>query len=278
MIQRIQSDDPDFRMPPGERTPLNLAQINLFKRWIDQGAIYGGDSAAPDNPQTVPAEKMPQHWAYIAPTRPTPPGGDGLELAHPIDRFIGKRLAQADLAPAPLAERHTLARRLSLDLTGLPLDEKQLATYEADMEPGAYARLVDRLLASPHFGERWGRHWLDLARYSDSDGGGLDVKRSMWPYREWVIHAINADMPFDRFSIEQIAGDLLPHATRDQRVATGFFRNTTIQQEGGAADEEFRIEAIKQRVQMSGEVWMVTNMICAQCHDHKFDTISQRDY
>ena len=273
LARRIRSEDEDFRMPPPERPRLSPEDVELLVRWIDEGASFEGAASG----ASVGGEGEPKHWAYAAPTRPALPAA-GPREDHPIDAFVRARLAEEGLEPSPEADRATLIRRIALDLTGLPPTPEEIDAFLADGTDGAYERCVDRFLSSPHFGERWGRHWLDLARYSDSDGGGYDVERSMWPYRDWVIRALNEDKPFDEFTIEQLAGDLLPEATRAQRIATGFHRNTMIQQEGGADDEEYRVEAVKDRVQTTGAVWLGANLLCAQCHDHKYDPISQRDY
>jgi hypothetical protein len=199
-------------------------------------------------------------------------------VRNPIDNFILARLEAADIKPSPEADRTTLLRRLSLDLIGLPPTPKQLADFLADTAPDAYERAADRLLASEHFGERWGRHWLDLARYADSDGYTIDAPRQMWKYRDWVIDALNRDMPFDRFTVEQIAGDLLPGATESQLIATGFHRNTPINSEGGIDFEQYRVEAVADRVATTGAAWLGLTLGCARCHDHKYDPVSQREY
>ena len=197
-----------------------------------------------------------------------------------LDRFILARLEKEGVAPSPEADRVTLIRRLSLDLLGLPPSPEEVDAFLNDtINPDAwYDHLVDRLLASPHYGERWGRHWLDNARYADSNGYSIDAPRTIWPYRDWVIDAVNRDMPFDQFTIEQLAGDLLPGATLQQRVATGFHRNTQINQEGGIDVEQFRVESIVDRVNTTGSVWLGLTVGCCQCHDHKFDPIAQREY
>jgi hypothetical protein len=199
-------------------------------------------------------------------------------IRNPIDRFILARLEKEGIAPSPEADRVTLIRRLSLDLVGLPPSIDEVDAFVADRAPNAYERLVDRLLASPHYGERWGRHWLDLARYADSNGFNIDAPRSIWKYRDWVIEALNRNLPFDQFIIEQIAGDLLPQPTLDQQIATGFHRNTLKNEEGGIDLEQFRIESVVDRVNTTGAVFLGMTIGCAQCHDHKFDPISQRDY
>ena len=202
-------------------------------------------------------------------------------VTHPIDRFIQTRLADEKLEPSPLAEASTLIRRVSLDLTGLPPTPEEVDAFvkasQADAD-GAYSELIERLLASPHYGERWGRWWLDQARYADSNGYSIDAPRQIWKFRDWVVGALNADMPFDEFTIEQLAGDLLPNATESQKIATGFHRNTQINQEGGIDKEQFRVDSVFDRVGTTGSVWLGLSVGCAQCHDHKFDPIEQKEY
>lgn len=262
LIRRVSSHDPESAMPPrstGKR--LTSEQVAILRRWIAQGAHFE------------------EHWAFRPPARgtlPESPGG-----ADPIDRFVQVRLAAAGFASSPEADPTTLARRVSLDLIGLPPTIEELDAFLADhaADPtAAYASLVDRLLESPHYGERWGRWWLDQARYADSNGYSIDAPRQIWKYRDWVIDSLNADMPFDQFTIEQLAGDLLPDATERQRVATGFHRNTQINQEGGIDREQFRIDSVFDRVATTGTVWLGLTIGCAQCHDHKFDPIEQREY
>jgi hypothetical protein len=216
-------------------------------------------------------------WSLKPPRRVEPPTIAG--VSSPIDRFVRERLAKEGLALSPEAPRHVLLRRLSLDLTGLPPSPEQMAAFLADKSPDAYRKQVDRLLRSPHYGEKWARHWLDQARYADSDGFRADRFRPhAWRYRQWVIEAFNHDLPFDQFTIEQLAGDLLPNATADQRIATGFHRNTLTNREGGIDPEQFRIEQIFDRASTTGVVWLGLTVGCAQCHDHKYDPISQRDF
>jgi len=261
LVARITSSDLELRMPPAESGhALSAAQIEVLRLWIEQGARY---------------EK---HWAFVAP-QPAPPPQVG--APHPIDEFVQSRLRQQGLSPSPVAEAVTLIRRVSLDLTGIPPSPAEVDAFVGAMasDPAAaYQQLVDRLLADPRYGERWGRWWLDQARYADSNGYSIDAPRSIWKYRDWVVAALNADMPFDTFTIEQLAGDLLPHATQSQKVATGFHRNTQINQEGGIDKEQFRIDSIFDRVATTGTVWLGLSIGCAQCHDHKFDPISQREY
>jgi hypothetical protein len=262
LLRRILSDDADQRMPPpSTQKQLTDRQKSVLRRWIEQGAEYQ------------------KHWAYVPPQKHALPARMGVE--HPIDRFVQGRLAEEKLSPSPLASPETLLRRVSLDLTGLPPTIAEIDDFlertKRDPET-AYRGLVDRLLKSPHFGERWGRWWLDQARYADSNGYSIDAPRQIWKYRDWVVQALNADMPFDQFTLEQLAGDLLPGATEDQRIATGFHRNTQINQEGGIDREQFRIDSVFDRVATTGSVWLGLSIGCAQCHDHKFDPISQREY
>jgi hypothetical protein len=259
---RITSTDSDEIMPP-EKTGKHLsdAQRDILRRWIADGAKYA------------------KHWSYNPPVRVEPPLIDGVE--HPIDRFIQARLRKEGLSPAEQAAPATLLRRLSLDLTGLPptLDEIDAFTRDSNENPSkAYTDHVERLLSSPHYGERWGRWWLDQARFADSNGYSIDAPRQIWKYRDWVINAINNDLPFDEFTIQQLAGDLLPNATEDQKIATGFHRNTQINQEGGIDKEQFRIDSVFDRVATTGTVWLGLTVGCAQCHDHKFDPIAQKEY
>jgi hypothetical protein len=262
VYHRIASDDPDAKMPPpGSGKELNAEQVALIKRWIDEGAEYK------------------PHWSFVAPQRPKLPVVQNAAWpAAAIDRFILAKLEQAKLTPAEAADRYQLIRRLSLDLTGIPPTPEAAVAFAADPAPDAYEKLVDRLLASSHYGERWALWWLDLARYADTNGYEVDRPRSIWPYRDWVIHAMNDNMPFDQFAIEQLAGDLLPNATLAQKVATGFHRNTFFNEEGGHDYEQFRWEAIVDRVHTTSTVFLGLTTACAQCHDHKFDPISHREY
>ncbi|MBL67864.1 MAG: hypothetical protein CMO74_05350 [Verrucomicrobiales bacterium] len=219
------------------------------------------------------------HWAFIAPQSHAPPRVEQADWPrNSIDQFILSEIEKANLTPSPQADRLTLLRRVHLDLIGLPPSPAEAEAFLTDERPDAYERIVDKLLASPHFGERWGRHWLDLARYADSDGYSHDAPRSIWPYRDWVIKAYNDDMPFDQFVIEQLAGDMLPNATLQQRVATGFHRNTQINTEGGVDREQFRVDSIFDRIATTGEVMFGLTFGCAQCHDHKFDPLKQVEF
>lgn len=272
VIKLVSGLEPDTIMPPrGER--LTAAQIGLLRAWIDQGAVW---------PETALARKMVDkrnHWAFKAPVRPAVPIAERKKWPrNPIDDFILARLDKEKLRPSPEADRATLIRRVTLDLTGLPPTPKEVDQFMADRAPDAYERVVERLLASPHYGELWGRHWLDVARYADSNGYEKDRARSIWPYRDWVIHAINRDMPFDEFTIEQLAGDLLPNPTMNQRVATGFLRNSMLNQEGGIEPEQFRVEALIDRVDAVGKAFLGLTVNCCQCHNHKFDPFTQKDY
>jgi hypothetical protein len=262
LIERVSSPDEHYRMPPqrkGER--LTTEQIDKLRAWIDQGA------------------KWEEHWAYVRPERhPLPAVRDKSWPRNDLDYFVLARLEGEGLSPSPEADRTTLIRRVTLDLTGLPPSLEEVDAFLADAEPKAYEKVVDRLLASPHYGERQARPWLDQARYADTNGYEKDERRAIWPYRDWVIDAYNRDLPFDRFTIEQIAGDLLPGATAEQKIATGFHRNTMVNTEGGTDDEEFRVAALVDRVNTTMAVWMGTTFGCAQCHNHKFDPFSQADY
>lgn len=271
LVARITSDDKDIRMPPeGER--LNAREVELVRAWIAAGAHWP-DELAGEN------KAKPTHWAFIAPVRPELPAvANGPAVANPIDQFIIARLEAEKLALSPTADRTTLLRRLSLDLTGLPPTVAEVDAFLADTSEGAYERAVDRLLASPHYGERWGRHWLDGARYADSDGYEKDKPRQAYFYRDWVVNALNRDLPYDQFLIEQIAGDLLPEPTQDQLVATGFLRNSMTNEEGGIDPEQFRMEAMFDRMDAIGKSMLGLTIQCAQCHNHKFDPLTQEEY
>ncbi|NDB77552.1 MAG: DUF1549 domain-containing protein, partial [Verrucomicrobia bacterium] len=270
LVQVISGTHKDLTRMPYKKPPLSDAQIALVRRWIDEGA------RAPAN--EVPGSKV--HWAFVAPKRPEVPEirNSQFTIRNSIDAFILARLAKEKLTPSPEADRPTLIRRLSLDLLGLPPKPAEVDAFVNDTSPDAYEKLVERLLASPHYGERWGRWWLDVARYSDSNGYSIDAPRSIWRYRDWVIAALNRDLPFDQFTIEQLAGDLLPNATLEQKVATGFHRNTQINQEGGIDKEQFRLESVVDRVNTTGAAWLGLTIGCCQCHDHKFDPLLQKEY
>lgn len=270
MVQAILGTHDDISRMPYKKPPLADADIAKIRTWIDAGA------PAPANEE--PDKEM--HWAFVAPVRPAPPtlADAQAKVENPIDAFIRARLEKEKVRPAPEADRVTLLRRVSLDLTGLPPTPAEVAAFTADRSPEAYARAVDRLLASPHYGERWARPWLDVARYADSNGYSIDAPRQIWKYRDWVVAALNRDQPYDQFVIEQLAGDLLPGATVEQKVATGFNRNTQINQEGGIDPEQFRIESVLDRVGTFGTAFLGLTVACAQCHDHKFDPIKQREF
>lgn len=264
----------ELRMPPKEKPPLDSKSLAVLKAWIDEGAKW------PETGVTVQRPGEPTHWAFRSPQRPILPSvQDAGWVRTPLDQFILARLERDGIKPSPEADRATLIRRLSLDLLGLPPTPDQIESFLSDRSPDAYERLVERFLASPHYGERWARHWLDTARYADSDGYEKDTGRpNAWRWRQWVIDAINADLPFDRFTIEQLAGDLIQNCSLDQRIATGFHRNTLTNNEGGVDKEQFRVEATLDRTATTASVWMGLTLGCAQCHDHKYDPLSQRDY
>ncbi len=266
------------RMPLDEE-PLSTEQIALLKRWIDQGAKY-----PPDEKIAPAARRKSTHWSF-QPVKPPrlPSVRSAAWCRNAIDRFILAKLESLGMQPSAEADRVTLARRVYLDLIGLPPTPQELDRFAADDRPGAYERLVDRLLASPRYGERWGRHWLDVARYADSHGYTIDGPRSIWPYRDWVIDALNRDLPFDEFTIQQIAGDMLPAAadprgTLDQLVATGLHRNTLVNQEGGTDQEQFRVEAVVDRISTTAGAYLGLTLGCARCHNHKYDPITQREF
>jgi mono/diheme cytochrome c family protein len=273
----------DLTVMPPEGPKMKADDIAMVVRWIDAGAIgskLAATAAAHNNTATSPVNaKSADHWSYKPVTvAPLPPVKNTAWSRNPIDRFVLAKLEAAGLAPSPQADRATLIRRLSLDLIGLLPNPAEVDAFVYDNAPDAYEKLVERLLASPHYGERWGRHWLDAARYADSNGYTIDSGRSIWKYRDYVINALNADLPFDRFTIDQIAGDMLPNATQDQLVATGFHRNTLVNEEGGTDKEQFRVEAVVDRVSTVSTVWLGLTVACARCHDHKYDAISQREF
>lgn len=260
------------KMPPKES--LTSEQVAKVRAWIDAGAPGTDDATEP----TAKGAKS-AHWSFQPVKAPTLPNVKREDwVRNPIDRFVLARLEKEGLPPSEEADRTTLIRRVYLDTLGLPPTPEQVRRFVADASADAYDHMVDEALGSPHHGERWGRHWLDAARYADSNGYSIDAPRSIWKYREWVIDALNSDLPFDRFTVEQLAGDLLPDATVAQKIATGFHRNTMINQEGGINVEQFRVESIIDRVNTTGSVFLGLTVGCAQCHDHKFDPISQREY
>src|SRR5436190_11310152 len=259
------------RMPMGGK-PLPDDQIELIRLWIDQGA---------DWPETGAAKlvEVKKHWAFVPPKRPRLPAvKNSAWPKDPIAHFVLAPLEKEGLSPSPPADRVTLLRRLSLDLIGLPPSPEEVDAFLADRSKNAYEKQVERLLGSPHYGERWGRLWLDAARYADSDGFEKDKQRQVWFYRDWVIGALNRDLPYDQFVIEQIAGDLLPGATQDQIVATGFLRNSMINEEGGIDPEQFRMEALFDRMDAIGKSILGLTIQCCQCHNHKYDPFTQEDY
>ncbi len=270
LLQAVRHEG-NLKMPPGDKLPDEA--IAALTRWVELGAPW--DEIQPSKaPHT-----SSKHWSFQAIRRsPEPQVRNSAFVRNGIDRFILARLEEEDLKPSPEADRTTLIRRLSLDLLGLAPSPTELEEFLGDTRPDAYERLVDRLLESPHYGERWGRHWLDLARYADSNGYNIDGPRDIWLYRDWVINALNQDLPFDQFVIEQVAGDLLPNASEQQIIATGFHRNTLLNLEGGIDFEQYRVEAVADRVSTTGSALLGLTLGCARCHDHKYDPISQREY
>ncbi|MCO6458938.1 MAG: DUF1553 domain-containing protein [Pirellulaceae bacterium] len=262
LLARVRHEDPDLRMPPADSgKKLTPAEIELLTRWIRQGAKYS------------------RHWSYVPPVRPPLPAvGSAAWPRNEIDYFILSELERRGLRPAPATDRAALIRRVSLDLIGLPPTLDEVRRFEQDSDPKVYERLVDRLLDHPAYGEHWARMWLDLARYADSAGYADDPPRTIWAYRDYVIRSLNANKPFDQFTVEQLAGDLLPDPAPDQLIATAFHRNTLTNNEGGTNDEEFRNVAIVDRVNTTLAVWMGTTVSCAQCHNHKYDPISQQEF
>jgi hypothetical protein len=263
LVKRIFSGDPDDVMPtPKSNRKLTSAQKDMLKRWIDEGAKWG------------------VHWAFLAPQKQPVPQISNLKfpISNPIDAFIQARLAQEKLAPSPAASRETLIRRVTLDLTGLPPTPREIDAFVRDTSPQAYEHLVDGLLKSPRYGERMAWDWLDSARYSDTNGFQGDPERTMWPWRDWVVRAFNANMPYDQFTIDQLAGDLLPQATPDQKLASGFHRNNMHNGEGGRIPEETRVENVFDRVETTATIWLGATFTCCRCHDHKFDPFTLRDY
>jgi hypothetical protein len=260
-LRRITSTDPDSRMPPApQHPPLSPREVEILAEWISAGAVYE------------------QHWSFVPPERPVVPAG----AAHPIDAFVLAELARHGLNPAPTADWNTRIRRVSLDLIGLIPTPEELEQTERERlqlgEEAAYRAYVERLLASPYYGERWGRWWLDLARYADTNGYEKDREREIWAYRDWVIKALNEDLPFDQFTIRQLAGDLLPGAGIEERIATGFHRNTMLNEEGGIDPLEFRFYAMVDRVATTGTTWLGLTLGCVQCHTHKYDPLQHEEF
>ncbi len=261
LIRRIFSEDASERMPPETADPLSPEQREILRRWVASGAEYT------------------THWAFVRPERPVVPEVPQADrLRNPIDNFVIAKLNSLAVQPSEEADAYTLIRRVTLDLTGLHPTLDEADAFANSTDPEAFEQVVDRLLDSKQYGEHWARQWLDLARYSDTNGYEKDRSRSIWPYRDWVIRALNADMPFDQFTIEQLAGDMLPEPTLDQRVATGFHRNTMLNEEGGIDPLEYRFYAVVDRVATTGTVWMGLSTGCAQCHTHKYDPISHTEY
>ena len=264
LLTRSTSTDPDLHMPPADtKKILTTEQIELLRRWIAEGAEYQG------------------HWAFEKPVRPELPAVNAehaTRIANPIDRFVAAPLEREGLRLSPEADRHTLIRRVSLDLTGLPPTPAEVAAFVADTTPDAYEKVVDRLLMSPHYGERMAISWLDHARYADSNGFQTDTSRDIWAWREWVIKAYNRNLPFDQFTVEQLAGDMLPNATPDQIIATGFNRNHRLNGEGGRIEQEWFVETVIDRVETTGLTWLGLTVNCCRCHDHKYDPITQKEF
>lgn len=271
LLHAVRGTSDTISQMPTEGDPLSETQIKLLATWIDAGA-------------KLPDEKIARvagadHWSFQPIQRPPLPAVRNSSWPQtPIDYFILARLEEQGIAPSSVADKTQLLRRVYLDLVGLPPTPAEIQSFLADESPDAYEKVVDRLLASPAYGERWGRHWLDLARYADSNGYTIDSARNIWKYREWVIGAINRGMPFDQFTIEQIAGDMLPAATLEQQVATGFHRNTLTNEEGGTDPEQFRVEAVADRVSTVGSVFLGLTLGCARCHTHKYDPITQAEF
>ena len=271
LFLRITGAGEQARMPMGGK-PLAAEQIAAIKHWIDSGAEWPESARAQ-------VEDVKKHWAFVAPVRPALPKVSNPKWpVNPIDTFVLARLDKEGLKPSPEADRVTLLRRLSLDLIGLPPTIAEVDAFLNDKSKNAYEKQVDRLLKSPHYGERWGRHWLDAARYADSDGFEKDKQRQVWFYRDYVINALNRDLPYNQFIIEQLAGDMLPNPTQDQIVATGFLRNSMINEEGGVDPEQFRMEAMFDRMEAIGKGMLGVTIQCAQCHNHKYDPLKQEEY
>lgn len=269
IYQRLIVDDAEKRMPP-TKEKLSAQQIELVRKWIERGAEW---------PEALAGEKTARkHWAFVAPVRPPLAKIDSKWVRNAVDRFVLTRLEKEGLSPSPEADKITLLRRLHLDLIGLPPTIAEVDAFLADTSSTAYEKVVEKLLASPHYGERWGRHWLDAARYADSDGYEKDKSRQVYFYRDWVVNSFNRDLPYDQFLKEQLAGDLMPNATQDQIVATGFLRNSMLNEEGGADPEQFRMDAMFDRMDAIGKGMLGITIQCAQCHTHKFDPITHEEY
>lgn len=273
LLVKVLKEDGDIPKMPMDLDPLTDAQIALISGWIEQGAQI------PDSEKISNIRRTSDHWAFQRIERPMIPDVKGREwVRNGIDYFVLSRLEAEGLTPSREASKETLIRRLSLDLLGVPPTPEQVKQFVSDERPDAYGRLVERFLSSPRYGERWGRHWLDLARYADSNGFTIDGPRQVWKYRDWVVEALNSDISFAEFTIHQMAGDLLESQTLPQLIATGFHRNTLVNQEGGTDDEQFRVEAVVDRVNTVGSAYLGLTVGCAQCHQHKYDPISQRDF
>ncbi|MEJ7619092.1 MAG: DUF1549 domain-containing protein, partial [Pyrinomonadaceae bacterium] len=271
LIHRVEGLHNEPRMPMGGE-PLKPEQIASLRRWIDQGAAWPDDASAAD-------AKIETHWAFVTPHRAEAPAvKDSAWIRNPVDNFVLARLEKENLKPSPEADKATLLRRASYDLTGLPPTPAEIDSFLADQSPNAYEKRVDQLLSSPHYGERMAMGWLDLARYADTHGYHIDSHRDMWPWRDWLIKAFNQNKPYDQFTVEQLAGDLLPQATLDQQIASGFNRNHMINFEGGAIPEEYQVEYVVDRVETTSTVWMGLTMGCARCHNHKYDPVTQKDF
>jgi len=277
LIQAVSGRHAEVARMPKKGDPLTEDEIGRLRDWIQSGAAWPADTA-----EAAAGRDPRAHWAFQPVQRPPVPAvvreGPEFPLRNPIDHFVLATLQARQIPLSPEADRATFLRRVSLDLTGLPPSEEDADAFLADTAPDAHRRAVERLLDSPHHGEKWARHWLDAARYADSNGFEKDRTRSIWPWRDWVIRAFNADQPFDEFTRDQLAGDLLPESTLDQRIATGFLRNSMINMEGGIEPEKFRVESIVDRVDAVGRTWLGLTIACAQCHNHKYDPISQKEY
>src|SRR3954471_6109357 len=269
LIQLVAGLEPDTVMPPkGEK--LTAEQIGILRAWIDQGASWP-EASAKSSPE--------RHWAYVPPVKaPLPKVNDNQWVWNEIDRFVLAHLEKEGLKPSPEADRATLLRRLSLDLIGLPPSPAQMDAFLSDKNRDAYSAQIKKLLDSPHYGEVWGRHWLDAARYADSDGYEKDMSRDVWPYRDYVINALNKDVGYNQFIIDQLAGDLIPDHTQDQVVATGFLRNSMVNMEGAIDPEQFRMDAMFDRMDAIGKSVLGLTIQCCQCHNHKYDPFTQDDY
>ncbi|MGZ8900421.1 MAG: DUF1549 domain-containing protein, partial [Limisphaerales bacterium] len=277
LFRAINGGGEDVPKMPKDGDPLENEQIDLIRAWIEQGA------ERPDDSEPIVENDPRDHWAFKAPVRPAIPNvkanvKNPAWVQTPIDAFVLAKLEKEGLEPSPKAAKSTLLRRLNLDLVGLPPSIQEADAFISDGRANALEKQVERLLKSPHYGERWGRHWLDAARYADSDGFEKDKPRSIWNYRDWIVSAFNRDLPYDRFIIEQLAGDLLDHPTEDQLVATGFLRNSMLNEEGGVDPEQFRMDAIFDRMEAIGKGVLGLTVQCAQCHTHKFDPISHEEY